>query len=391
MDLQLNLRLPIPIIENIIELSALSNKLTFRVTCKRFLLFTTEHFFPTLVTTLCGSKYGHQDGDFVHVRFNGPYFGVLNASSTILYVSDHDNHVIRKIDLLTNRVMTLCGTPRKRGWNDGVGSEAQFSFPEGLALNEEENLLYISESWNHTIRSVNLIDGRVRTLFGNPKQKGRKDGIGKEATFHFPSGMAMDSISDFLYVADSHNHSIRKIILRERRVETLCGTKQAGYKDGPFESAMFYHPCNIIWNSETQELYVSESRNHVIRILSLKERTVSTLCGTPEVAGYENGVLCETKFCHPVGLGLDSSSQYLYVTDYNQVIRKIPLSKKERASTLCGIVGERGSRDGLFPTFNLPRGIIVDPYSQSLYVLDFANDKVRKIIDRKRTTFACFK
>ena len=167
--------------------------------------------------------------------------------------------MIRRIDLSTNKVNTLCGTPGKNGWKDGIGSESQFYYPSGLALNEKENILFVSDSWNHVIRRVSLIDGRVDTIYGKKGNKGRNDGIGNESTFNYPQGLAFDSISNHLYVADCGNHSIRRIILNERRVETLCGNGNEGYVDGSFEESMFNYPFDISFNSLTEELYVSDS------------------------------------------------------------------------------------------------------------------------------------
>ena len=70
--------------------------------------------------------------------------------------------------------------------------------------------------------------------------------------------------------------------------------------------------------------------------------------------------------------------------DDNYVVRRISLLGEVKVNTLCGIEGEEGSRDGFFPIFNNPRGIVVDSHSQSLYVMDYVNNKVRKIIDRNR-------
>ena len=142
--------------------------------------------------------------------------------------------------------------------------------------------------------------------------------------------------------------------------------------------------CDIVLNSSTQELHVGDIWNQSIRVFSLKNRRVSTLCGIPKEPGYVDGIHNQSKFKSPRGLGLDINSNCLYVTDGNQVVRRISLSGEVRVSTLCGIVGAKGSRDGLNPTFLLLQGIIVDPHSQSLYVMDFVDHKVRKIIDRRR-------
>lgn len=136
-------------------------------------------------------------------------------------------------------------------------------------------------------------------------------------------------------------------------------------------------------NAVTQELYVSDMWNHVIRVISLESETVKTLCGTPKMEGRENGTPSQAKFWYPKGLGFDPYSHCLYVSDQNQVIRKISLLEEGRVSTFCGIKGKDESRDGAFSTFNCPIGIAMDSHSQSLYVMEFGENKVRKIIDKK--------
>lgn len=377
MDPQLNLILPVPIMEEIINFSALVTKLTFRVTCKRFL--------PILTTTLCGSKCGHKNGNFIHAQFRHPSFGVLDSSANILYISE-ENHVIREIDFSINQVTTLCGTPERDGWKDEIGNKAQFHYPSGLALNKKENVLYVSDSNTHVIRMINLENGKVDTLVGNPRESGRRNGIGKIATFYFPNGLALDSIFNYLYVADSKNHCIRRILLNENKVETLCGKGYAGYMNGNFKEATFYYPWDIALNIETQELYVSDCYNHVIRVISLKSKTVNTLCGIPKIMSYENRFVTRIEeFLFPRGLSFDSHVQCLYVTDDSCTIKKISLLKEDKGkiSILCGTANERGKKDGFFPTFNLPFGVIMDPHSHNLYVLDFGDNRVRKISNKK--------
>lgn len=382
MNRQVNVILPIPIMEEIISFSALEDKISFRVTCKQFLDFITNHFFPTFTTTLYGTKSGYGDEELTHAQFNGPTFGALDSSLNNLYVSDCDNHVICKIDLFINQVTILCGTPGKRGWKDGAGSEARFYYPQGLALDEKERTLYVSDSINQVIRSVSLVDGTVSTIVGNQGVIGNKNGFGKDATLYFPKGLALDSISNFLYVVDTGSNSIRRVLLKERRVETLCGTGKEGFKDGPFEEVLFNAPCDIALNLETQELYVADLENHVIRLISLENRTVKTLCGIPGVKGYKNGSLNEAKFRHPRGLALDAYSQCLYVNDNNHIIRKISLLGRGKVTPLCRIQGKRESRDGLVSMFNYPTKIIVDPHSRAIYVIDYGNAAVRKVINK---------
>lgn len=383
MNPQLELLLPIPIIEEIIRFSTILDKATFRATCRRFLFFTTEHFFPTFTITLCGNLQEERDEKSIYAQVNSPSFGVLDSLCNCLYVSDAHNHAIRKINLFTHEVTTLCGIPTKSGCKNGMGSEAQFSFPSGLALHEKERILYVSDAWNHIIRSVNLNDERVDTLVEESRNNMSTDGIREEAIFHYPYGLALDSVSNHLYVVDKNNHSIKRVLLKEKRVETLCGNGKRGYANGSFEDAMFASPFDIKFNVEAQELYVTDSWNNAIRIISLENRTVKTLCGIPGVEGCENGSGTQATFRYPGRLELDRNSQCLYVTDNNHVIRRISLLEKAKVDTLCGAPEKKGCKDGFFPTFSYPKGIVVDSHSHSIYVMDYGNDRVRKITIRK--------
>lgn len=258
MDPQLNLKLPIPIIESIISFSSLEEKLGFRLTCKRFFIFATKNFFPVITTILCGGCADFQDGDLRAARFWFPSVGVLDSSSTNLFVSDQFNDVIRKIDLISNQVTTFCGTPKKKGHKNGLSHEAQFCFPLGLALHEEEKVLYVADTLNHAIRSVNLMNGEVDTLRGTQRIQGNIDAIETDLYFTHPYGLALDSIAHHLYVTDIDEHCIKRVVLREKRVETLCGSGTDGYVNGTFEESMFDGPCDITFNPLTQDLYMNE-------------------------------------------------------------------------------------------------------------------------------------
>lgn len=236
------------------------------------------------------------------------------------------------------------------------------------------------EMKNNAIRRVSLIDGRTDTLCGRGKEGKRN-----EVTFYNPNGLAFDSISKHLYVADYFNHAIRRVSVKDGKVETLCGRNdEGGYHDGSFEESEFHCPSDVALNSSTEELYVTDCGNEVIRVISLKNRRVRTLCGTSQEEGYKDGLHNQAKFYYPLGIALDTCSNYLYVTDWNHVVRRVSLSGEVRVSILCGSPNLKGMRDGLTPKFNNPKGIVVDHHSSSLYVMDFGNDRVRKVIDRTK-------
>src|SRR5438105_354780 len=91
---------------------------------------------------------------------------------------------------------------------DGLGDAARFYGPEGLALDSTGNI-YVADSYNNAIRKITP-NGAVTTVAGSAGQDGSNDGIGSEARFEVPRGVAVDSVGN-IYVADTYNHTIRKI------------------------------------------------------------------------------------------------------------------------------------------------------------------------------------
>jgi len=91
---------------------------------------------------------------------------------------------------------------------DGTGSAARFNYPMGMAADSAGNL-YVADSCNHTIRKVTPA-GVTTTVAGTPGLSGNEDGPVAQARFYLPGGVAFDTAGN-LYVADSGNGSVRMI------------------------------------------------------------------------------------------------------------------------------------------------------------------------------------
>jgi len=102
----------------------------------------------------------------------------------------------------------LAGSPGGTGYADGTGSTARFASPSGAVVDSSGNI-YVADTYNHTIRKITP-GGVVTTLAGLPGVSGSADGTGSAARFYLPSGVAVDS-SGTVYVADTDNDTIRKI------------------------------------------------------------------------------------------------------------------------------------------------------------------------------------
>ena len=165
-----------------------------------------------VVTTLAGAvgKVGKTNGAGGVARFNYPA-AVAAAANGTLYVAD-GNNVIRKITP-AGVVTTLAGVlgafgPTQGGATNGPGAAARFTSPAGVAVDAAGNV-YVADTENHTIRKI-AADGTTSTLAGTAGPPGTADGTGPAARFANPMGVAVDAAGT-VYVADHDNHTIRRI------------------------------------------------------------------------------------------------------------------------------------------------------------------------------------
>jgi sugar lactone lactonase YvrE len=157
------------------------------------------------VTTLAGSagSSGATDGMSAAARFNSPYG--ITTDGTNLYVADFGNHTIRRVVIATGAATTLAGSAGSSGATDGTGPAARFDYPNGMTTDGSN--LYLTDSDNHTIRKVETATGAVTTLAGSAGLKGATDGNGSVARFTYPNGITTDGTN--LYIVDTYNNTIR--------------------------------------------------------------------------------------------------------------------------------------------------------------------------------------
>lgn len=326
------------------------------------------------VGTLAGGTTGggYVDANGTDARFSAPR-GVTRDSAGNLYVADSSSHVIRKVSV-NGDVTTLAGLADAPGYAEGTGTLARFRFPMGITWDSVSGDLYVADKDNHVIRRVTLT-GTTSSIAGLGGTSGTGNGNGSAARFTFPRALTTDN-SGAIYVADTVNHVIRRIG-PDRSVTTVAGVMRSiGSSDGFGDQARFNYPYGVATDPSNGNLYVSDALNNTVRKVTPEGR-VTTIAGSPGVAGKVDAVGSDARFDFPWGLDVDLQGNVFVADEDNNSIRKITPSGI--VTTVAG-TGSRGPIDGdrTRARFNSPSDIVVLG-SGDLAVADGYNHAVRRV------------
>ena len=228
-----------------------------------------------------------------------PAQAIVRVGSGDLIFTD-GNSSIGKLSPTTGAVTTIAGIGGSassnilKGYQDGIGAAARFYNPTGLVWDGGSNV-YIADSGNKAIRKLVLATGEVTTLAGDPGGSGNADGIGKAAHFNDPVDLTMDEAGN-LYVADV-GYAIRKVVPASGEVTTVAGSIDVGSL--PFSTDSNSLAASKIVSDGRGGLFVSSRFDHTVRKINLSSGEVVTVVGRTDQAGVRLG---------PVPAGLNAPS-----------------------------------------------------------------------------------
>jgi hypothetical protein len=253
--------------------------------------------------------------------------GIAIDSTGNIYVANSHNTILKITP--AGVVMTLAGTPDVRGHADGIGSAASFIYPIGIATDGAANV-YVADKVSNTIRKITPT-GMVTTLAGAAGITGHADGIGGNASFNGPVGVATDSTGN-VYVADYGNDTIRKIA-SNGEVTTLAGMAGvAGNTDGVGANASFSLPYGIATDG-AGNVFVTDYGNDTVRKIT-PTGAVTTIAGKAGESAEYDGMGTAARFSEPMAVATSSAGNVLVLEADN--IREV--SASGMVTTIAGQV-----------------------------------------------------
>ena len=205
-----------------------------------------------------------------NVALNSPWDLAVHREQ--LFIANAGSHQIWVADFRDFSARPYAGSGRENR-TDGPLLSAALAQPSGLA--SDGSRLYVADSEVSAVRAVHLPGGggdQVTTLAGGELfEFGLQDDLGRRARFQHPIGVAYHEGT--VYVADTYNNAIRTVDALTGRARTLLGDGTAGSRDG--RDARFDEPNDV--EVVGDRLYIADTNSHRIRVASLADRTVSTL------------------------------------------------------------------------------------------------------------------
>ena len=159
-----------------------------------------------------------------------------------------DRNAVDRVGLTLPTFSILAGARTTAGAADGPAAAARFDGPKGIA--SDGTNLYLADTGNHTIRKVVIATGAVTTIAGSAGQVGSADGTAAAARFNQPYGIAFGGGA--LWITDRGNHTIRRLTPATGVVNTIAGSAGSpGAADGTGAAARFSALRAIAYNSGT--------------------------------------------------------------------------------------------------------------------------------------------
>ena len=274
-----------------------------------------------------------------------------------------------------------CGEAGYSG-DGGPATRARFNEPYGIAVDNAGNI-YIADRHNHCVRRVDGSSGIVVTFAGNGSSGfGGDGGPASRAGMVEPNGLALDPAQNRLFIADVADHRVRLVDLASGIIGTYAGTGKAEHSgDGGPASACGIFGARAVKVAADGTVYILERQGSTLRAVDPRNGVITTLAGTGERGyGGDDGPALSAVFDAPKELAIDREGNLLIVDTENHMIRRVDI----RTRTVAAIAGsgrQGGDGDGgpaRAASLDRPHGAAAAA-DGSIYIGDTNNHRIRKV------------
>ncbi len=323
--------------------------------------------------------YSGDGGAATEAQVNNPY-GVAIGPDGALYVCDTDNHVVRKISL-DGKISTVAGNGKKGYSGDGgQATNASLNEPYEIRFDSKGNLFFV-ERMNHVVRHVDSRSGIITTLAGNGKPGFSGDGGPADAaSLHEPHSIQLDHKSS-LYICDIRNHRIRRVDLKTRTITTFAGTgERSPTLDGAKIAGTPLNGPRALDFDRKGDLWLALREGNAVYRFDMRRGTIHHVAGTGKPGFTGNGGLAKlATLSGPKGLSIGPSGN-VYLADTESHSIRVIDTKKQTLELIAGN-GERGDGPEGDPKscrMARPHGVFVAK-DGSIYIGDSEAHRVRLI------------
>jgi DNA-binding beta-propeller fold protein YncE len=314
------------------------------------------------------------------VRLAGP-FGVDFDKTGAMYLVEMTGQRVLRVDG-KGTLTVVAGTGKKGDSGDGgPATLATFNGPHNLAVGPD-GLVYVADTWNGRIRTLNPKSGIVATIAGTGKKGYAGDGgPALKADFSGIYSIAFDAPGTRLYLADLENRRVRVVDLKTGTVDLAAGSGKKGIpEDGAVAKEAPLVDPRAVAVDRKGSVYVLERSGHALRVVDPQGK-IRTVAGTGKAGiGLGDGDPKKCQMTGPKHLCVDLEDNVIIADSGNHRILKY--APRDAKITLIAGTGKKGDSGhggpALDVSLNEPHGVYVHP-SGTLYVVDSNNHRVFRL------------